>query len=347
MKLMKNIGRGLLTAGAVLLVASAAHAADKQTVVIASFGSVWQDVLEKALVPFEQENNVDVKFTAGSSQDNVTHAIAAKDHPDVDVVMGEDMTFAQGLKAGIFVPLDPAVVTNLKNVAPKAVLGNGYGVGTIMQSIGMFYNTKNFAANNWPAPTSWQDLIDKKYCNRVGFMDAGVSFSYYALMMIGGGKPEDIPAGIKKVSDFADCLPTIDPSAAKHIDRAQLGEFDLGVLAHQLVLSLSDAGAPLKFFVPKEGAILQLTTMAVTKNAPNPTMAQKVINELLSDRVQQAFVSQFKAGPVVTTVSVPPELVAAGAPDPKNLGNYIVVDGAAVLPDRAKNQDAFKRAMAK
>jgi putative spermidine/putrescine transport system substrate-binding protein len=346
MKLLKTIGRTLVVASALVLVANAAQAQDKQTVVIASFGSVWQDVLEKALVPFEQENNVDVKFTAGSSSDNVTHAIATKDHPDVDVVMGEDMTFAQGLQAGIFVPLDPNVVTNLKNVAPKALVGNGYGVGTIMQSVGMFYNTKNFAANGWPAPTSWQDLVDRKYCNRIGFMDPSVSFAYYALMMLGGGKPDDIPAGIEKVVAIQDCLPTIDPSAAKHIERAQLGEFDLGVLAHQLVLTLADAGAPLKFFNPKEGGILQFTTMAVTKNAPNPAMAQKVINELLSDRVQQMFVSQFKAGPVVTTVSVPPELVAAGAPDPKDLSKFIVIDGSAMLPDRAKYQDQFKREMA-
>jgi len=37
------------------------------------------------------------------------------------------------------------------------------------------------------------------------------------------------------------------------------------VLAHQLVVSLADRGAPLKFVTPKEGGILQFTTMAVAQ----------------------------------------------------------------------------------
>ena len=49
---------------------------------------------------------------------------------------------------------------------------------------------------------------------------------------------------------------------------------------------------------PKEGAILQFSTAAVTKNAPNPKMAQALVNELLSERVQTQLVEAFNAGPV-------------------------------------------------
>lgn len=341
----RNGMKGLaLLVGVSLAGIQAATAQD--TVVVASFGSLWQEVLETALEPFEKENNVEVRFTAGSSSDNVTRAIAAKANPDVDVVMGEEMTFSQGMQAGIFEKLDPAVITNLDKVAPQSKLGDGYGVGIIMQSIGMFYNTKVYEKEGWAAPTSWQELVDRKLCHRVGYMHPNVSFGYYALMMLGGGKPDNIPAGIEKALAFKDCIETVDPSGAKHVERAQLGDFDLGVLAHQLVISLADRGAPLKFVTPKEGGILQFTTLAVAKDGPNPAMAQKLVNELLSERVQTMLVEKFKASPVNTAVPVPSELIAAGAPDPKDVSSFILIDGSVLQPSREKWTQQFVRAMA-
>jgi putative spermidine/putrescine transport system substrate-binding protein len=327
------------------LAISPAKAQDQ--VVIASFGSLWQEVLERALAPWAEENNVTVRFTAGSSTDNVTRAIAARNNPDVDIVMGEEMSFALGVQEGIFEPLDPAVVTNLEHVVPEAIMADGLGVGIIMQNIGLFYHTENFAEAGFDPPTSWMELVDEKYCNRVGYMHPNVSFGYYALMMIGGGEPEDIPEGIERVIAFGDCIETVDPSGAKHVERAQLGDFDLGVLAHQLVISLADRGAPLGFVTPEEGGILQFTTMAVAKDGPNPELAQRTVNELLSERVQTILVEEFKASPVNKNVEVPADLIAAGAPDPHNMSRYLPIDAPKLIPQRQELTEQFMRAMAR
>ncbi|MGH6896155.1 MAG: extracellular solute-binding protein [Geminicoccaceae bacterium] len=313
---------------------------------IASFGSLWQEVLEEALAPWAEENGVEVRFTAGSSTDNVTRAIAARNNPDVDVVMGEEMTFTLGLQEGVFEKLDPTIVTNLDKVVPEAIMGDGHGVGIIMQNIGLFYYTETFEEEGWAPPDSWMDLVDQKYCNRVGYMHPNVSFGYYALMMIGGGTPEDIPEGIERVVEYKDCVQTVDPSGAKHVERAQLGDFDIGVLAHQLVISLADRGAPLAFVTPKEGAILQFTTLAVAKDAPNPELAQRVVNELLSERVQSILVEEFKASPVNPAVEVPEELIAAGAPDPHNTSQYLPIHAPKLIPNRQEWTEQFMRAMA-
>lgn len=316
--------------------APSARAADPQTVVLASYGSIWQDALEKALAPWESEHNVKVVFTAGSSADNVARAIAARNHPDVDVVMGEEMTFTQGHDAGIFVKLDPAVVTNLKSVVPQAVMGDGQGVGVVMQSIGLFYNTATFKKNGWAAPDSWNALLDKRFCHRIGLGDASVSFTYYALMMLGGGKPNDVPAGIKALATNKDCINSFDSNAGQTIQKAQLGDTDIGVLAHQLVITLAAKGAPLAFVLPKEGAILQFSTAAVTKDAPHPALAQQLVNEMLSERVQATLVHEFSVSPVNPAVKVPPELIAKGAPDPAHMERYVPIDAAAIMPNRAR-----------
>ena len=337
-----SVGRALAV-GAALIGGSPAQA--QETVVIASFGSLWQEVLEEALAPWAEENNVEVRFTAGSSTDNVTRAIAARNNPDVDVVMGEEMTFTLGVQEGVFEKLDPTIVTNLDKVVPEALMGDGYGVGIIMQNIGLFFSTATFGEEGWAPPDSWMNLVDEKYCNRVGYMHPNVSFGYYALMMIGGGTPEDIPEGIERVVAFKDCVETVDPSGAKHVERAQLGDFDIGVLAHQLVISLADRGAPLGFVTPKEGGILQFTTLAVAKEAPNPELAQRVVNELLSERVQSILVEEFKASPVNPAVEVPAELIAAGAPDPHDMSRYLPIDAPKLIPNRQEWTEQFMRAM--
>ena len=344
-----SISRRLaLGVAAVLLAGTPARAADPSTVVVASFGSLWQEALEKALAPFEAERNVKIRYTAGSSADNVARAIAARNHPDVDVVMGEEMTFGQGHQEKIWEKLDPAVVTNLANVVPQAKMGDGEGVGVIMQAIGMFYRTDVFERNKWAPPTSWSDLVDKRYCHRVDFNDPNVSYGYYVLMMLGGGKPDDVPAGIKRLVAYRDCIDTLDPSAAKTVEKTQLGEYDVGVLTHYLVMNLAQRGVPVRFFNPKEGSVLQFTTAAVTKNAPHPDLAQAVVNEILSVRVQQQLVEQFNVSPVNPGAPISPDLIAAGAPDPKHLaeGGYVGVDAPAILPKRKQNIQDAVRAMA-
>ncbi len=167
-----------------------------------------------------------------------------------------------------------------------------------MQSIGLFYRTDTVQKNKPRCRHSWNAPLDKHYCHRIGLGDPNVSFTYYALMMLGGGKPDDVPTGTKLLAANRDCIDSLDPSAAKTIDKAQLGETDIGVLAHQLVVTMAQHGVPVKFVNPREGSILQFTTAAVAKNAPNPAMAQQVVNEMLSTKVQQVLVEQFNVSPV-------------------------------------------------
>lgn len=323
-----------------------ASAQDNGTVVLASYGSVWQEKLEIALKPFEAENKVKVRFTAGSSNDNVVRAIAARNRPEVDVVMGEEMTFGQGRAAGIFEKLDPKIVTNLSKIVPQARMGDD-GVGVVMQAIGFFYNTDTFKKNGWAPPSSWNDLLDKKFCRKVGWSHPSVSFSYYTLMMLGGGGPDDVLKGAEKVAAIKDCIDTIDPNAAKTVEKAQLGEYELGIMAHQLTLTLKNKGAPLQYADPKEGAVLQFSTAAVTRNAPNPKMAQMLVNELLSERVQKVLVEALNASPVNPAVKVSPQLAAAGAPDPSNMKKYIPIPTDAILVNRAKYLQEAPRIMSR
>ncbi len=219
-------------------------------------------------------------------------------------------------------------------------MGDGDGVGNSdAEHRALPYNTATFAKNGWAAPDSWTaPARRKRYRHRIGppAFDASLSFTYYALMMLGGGKPDDVPAGIKALATNKDCIDSFDSNAGQTIQKAQLGDTDIGVLAHQLVITLAAKGAPLAFVNPKEGAILQFSTAAVTKGAPHPELAQILVNEMLSERVQRVLVQEFSVSPVNPAVTVPPELIAKGAPDPAHMDRYITINAEQIAPNRRR-----------
>ena len=272
--------RGALLSAAFLFMPFApALAQDNGTVVLASYGSVWQEALEKALKPFEAENKVKVRFTAGSSTDNVARAIAARNRPDVDVVMGEEMTFGQGRGEGIFEKLDPAIVKNLANIVPEAKMGEE-GVGVIMQAIGFFYRTDVFQKNGWAPPSSWNDLLDKKFCHQlrlepservVLLLHADDARRRRARRCSGRRAKGRRHQGLHR-HDRSERRQDGREGAARRIRHRHHG-------APIDADAWRTSGAPLKYADPKEGAMLQFSTAAVTKNAPNPKMAQTLVNE--------------------------------------------------------------------
>jgi putative spermidine/putrescine transport system substrate-binding protein len=323
-----------------------AHAlAQDNTVVLAQFGGVWQQVLEKALVPFETEQKVKIRYVPGSSMDSAARAIASRNNPDVDVVLGEELSFGMAREEKIWEKLDPAKVPNLNVIVPQARFPNDEGVGIVMQSVGMFYRTDTFQKNNWAAPTSWFDILDKKYCRRLGISHPNVSFTHYALMMLGGGKPDDYPTGVNRLAEHRDCIETMDPSAQKTLEKVQLGEYDLGVSTSILIITLQKRGVPVRFFNPKEGAMLQFTTAAVIKNAPHPALAQALVNELLSPRVQRMLVEQFNGSPVNPTVPPRADLIEAGSPNPTNLTGFKAIEADAILTNRKRYIQEAVRAL--
>ena len=93
--------------------------------------------------------------------------------------------------------------------------------------------------------------------------------------------------------------------------------------------------------------MLQFSTAAVTKNAPNPKMAQMLVNEMLSERVQKVLVEALNASPVNPAVKVSPQLSAAGAPDPSNMNKYMPIPTDAILVNRAKYLQEAPRIMSR
>ena len=67
---------------------------------------------------------------------------------------------------------------------------------SIMQAIGFFYRTDVFQKNGWAPPVVVERPASTRvFCHRSGWSHPERLVLYYTLMMLGGGKPDDVPAG--------------------------------------------------------------------------------------------------------------------------------------------------------
>jgi putative spermidine/putrescine transport system substrate-binding protein len=91
--------------------------------------------------------------------------------------------------------------------------------------------------------------------------------------------------------------------------------FATGETPVQVVLSMNAyymqaQGVPIKLAIPKEGAVLGVDTMGITKGSTKAELAYKFINTALDPEVQAKIAELKKGSPVVDNAKVKPEIAA-------------------------------------
>lgn len=64
----------------------------------------------------------------------------------------------------------------------------------------LFYATREFKKRGWKPPTHRSDLLDEKYCGRVGINHPNVAYGAQALIMLDGSNPAKINDDIAKLT---------------------------------------------------------------------------------------------------------------------------------------------------
>lgn len=201
--------------------------------------------------------------------------------------------------AGLYQPLNPALVPNLAMVPPRIQkLGDPekrfvpYGV----YLYGMLVNTHVMAEGQ--QPKRWADLLDPKYRGKIAMYD-----------------PRRIGGGSLFITYATDALgPDFLKSLFKQDIRVygQFAEVDTAVIQGARAIAVPGrsrtphllAGAPVKFLVPEEGIFFTAVSVGVVTNAPHPTAANLLVDFLLSPEVQQVYA---KLGDVPVVSGVPSE----------------------------------------
>jgi len=282
--------RTTLGAAAALVLAAAAAHAETKTLYVGMNGGTFERTFTQAVLPdFEKANDVKIVVVPGTSSEILAKVIAAKDKPQMHVMFLDDGVMIRAAGMGLCEKLKPSPA--LADLEPTAILKDGMAAGIDLGMTGLAYNKKLFDEKGWAAPTSWMDMADPKFKDKVVFQSAAVStFGLHAFLMfnrIQGGSETNVEPGFKAFQDTIgkNVLEYI-PNSAKISEMVQTGEAAIFPLTPTQIATLKEKGLPVEYAQPKEGSVVLMVAECVIANNSEAELAQKLAAYLLTPEAQ-------------------------------------------------------------
>lgn len=305
------------------------------TLYLAGFGGSFQKAFEEKIIPaFEAKTGAKVVYVPGNSTDTVAKLVAQKGKSDISLAIVDDGPMYMALEQNLCAPLE--AVAAVKDVYRAARMPGDKAVGFGFYAIGLAHNKDVFAKNGWKAPTSWNDLADPKYKGKVA-MGSISSYGMLALPMLAranGGSEERIGPGFEAMMRIAPNVLAWENSSAKMAQMLQTGEVALAVWASSRVQAVVDQGAPVAFVYPKEGAAAGMVAACVVQGAPQPKLAQALLDEILSPAGQTVLAQVAGFGPTNSKVKLEPEVARKVVYGPDQANALVPLNWAVINKDR-------------
>jgi putative spermidine/putrescine transport system substrate-binding protein len=262
----------------------------------------WQGYADDDWVEaFEKETGADVSVVFIGTDDEIWAKIKGSEGKDFDLFAVNTAQLQRYIDAGLATPYDldalPAQkevlqrFRDLETVGGTMRDGKVYGVPFAFDTIGLIYDTTKVST----PPTSWEVLYDGTYAGRVLGYDNGEHNVSIAALDLGIENPfrlDDAQFGQvkEKLTAMKGNLLSLYSTADEALQLYQ--QNDVAVIfanfGQQQVKMMKDAGAPIAYVNPKEGALAWLDTWAMTSGVQNKELAEKWVNFVLSKEIGQA-----------------------------------------------------------
>jgi putative spermidine/putrescine transport system substrate-binding protein len=319
-----------------LAVGSADALAQAKTLYVAGYGGSFEQTMRKDIIPpFEKKYGVKIEYVAGNSTDTLAKLQAQKGNQQIDVAIVDDGPMYQAVALGFCSELDKAPVYD--DVYDVMKFPSNKAVGLGMVGTGIMYSKKAFEENNWPAPTSWEDLKDKKFAKKLVITPLNVSYGLHAVVMMArlhGGGEKKIDPGFKAFKDeIGPNVLVYEPSPGKMTELFQSGQAVIAVWGSGRAKALADTGFPAAFVYPKEGGLALGIAGCPIAGSKNATEANAFVQFLLTPEMQIAFAKGSGFGPANRTVELKPD-ERVGLPYGEDVKKLIAVDWDVINPVR-------------
>ena len=297
-------------------------------VVVGSWGGDYENFQKQFVIPEldKQQGAPQVVFDTADQVARKTKLRAQKSSNSgtMDVVELSDVDMQTMVQAGVMEKLDTSKIPNLKYVKDK--LKNPYWIPHIFSPSVIVYNKDKVK----PAPTSYTDLWNAKYKDKIGIQTIQWTDWFHAAATLELGHPptKNWDVGVSRLKQLA-------PSTQVFSSQEQLGN---GLMSGQVWMTLDwrarayqwshSSNTPLGIAVPKEGTFATAFTVGIPKNAPNKEAAYKYLNAMLAPKAQEEFAKNMGYQPTVTNSGISKKLQAElGIPaDKENLVQPINID---------------------
>ncbi|HLC03829.1 MAG TPA: extracellular solute-binding protein [Anaerolineales bacterium] len=193
----------------------------------------------------------------------------------------------QAIEEGLLAPVETAQLSNFADLSTKLVdlpeMRRGdilYGIPWDWGATGIAYNTEKIT----DPVDSWDIMWDPKYKGMVAWQDYFLDNVMFAAIALGQdpNKPSDLEAVKAKLIELMPQLRTFWASEDEFNKLFASSETVIGTYWSGSSARAAKMGLPLKFVVPKEGAIGWVDSWAIPKDAPHYDTALAWIDYMVS-----------------------------------------------------------------
>ncbi len=256
----------------------------------------WSEYIPQSIIDdFSKETGINVSVENYSSNEEMLSKLLAGGGK-YDLIQPSEYTVEALVKDGQLLPLSPAALSNLSNIAPEFRSmsfdpGNKFSVPFMAGFVGICVNTDKVKT----PIQGFRDIFTPEHKGRIVIVDDAREIVSWAF---GESKIEindittenlaKIKPLLKKWLPFVKVYDSDSPKTS-----LKNGDVDLGVVWSGEAARLYDENKKFTFLLPQEGAHLFVDNMAIPKNATHPQNAHLFINYLLraeiSKRISDAF----------------------------------------------------------
>ena len=331
---IKAIGTALAASALPMPFISTARAQEKRYAGKTLRLLTWSDdtgaaALRNIAATFSQKTGAQViADRADGTSGMVAKLKAAGDRPTYDVITLAGVGASGLADAGLLMKPDLNKLPNLKDVAPQYRTGaNGFGVGYLLWSDGLIYNTSTVKT----APSTYESLWDPKYAGRLFLPPPewaeAVDLAIIAAKMAGGSQ-QNIDPGFKKLAQLKDRVLTLGENPNQVADLFRTGSLDIGGIYAPAFFPEQIRKPEYKMAVTygmKEGFATQLMFTVIPKSHPGDIdLIHAFINHSLDAGVQGRMAADVLNGPVNSRAVIPAES-RAFVPSPQQIAERAVL----------------------
>ncbi len=276
----------------------------QEALVVSTWGGSFRDLIDESIgKEFTRQTGVPVKYITGGTIDRLNKAkLASKPESDVTFTTSHvGWLYANG---NLFEKLDTSKIPNYKHLVDRAKI-SPYHIGSWA-----YVYTIGYRADLVPPSVkfeSWNDLWSPALKGKIGVPDFDPSHVVAVSAMLSGGDAQSWEKGQDKLKALKPNFKAFYTNDANAQQLIATGETPVQVILSINAYHMISQGVPVKLATPKEGAVLGIDTMAITKGSTKADLAYKFMNIALSPDVQSKIVALKKASPVIDDAKVSPE----------------------------------------
>jgi putative spermidine/putrescine transport system substrate-binding protein len=285
-----------------------------------------------------------IRLTPSDSQDIVAQIKAAQGFSPFDAMPNDEPPHLIGQSEGYIAKRNDNALKNLGGVYPGLLeKSGGFGVPATYSLVGIAYNTQMVKE----PPQSWADLWRPEFKGKVGIARTSSNLGLATLAIAAktfGGSEDNLEPGWERLRMLEARAARSPAVLGQMLEREEIA---VAPLWNNNTAAAAEKGLPIRFVMPKPGAIAIISFMSAIANTRHPDLVNEWLDGILSPAYQaRAAGAPYYFGPTVRGVSVPEAARTYTPSTPEEVMALQTIDWTKIVPVRGQLVERFDRTFA-